>query len=87
MAEEGAAKCVMRLSRLLDTVEAVQFCGLTISNLASDRNAQVELLVEAGAINVLMGWLEKQTNKPRGKETRILTDWLKRIWVKMRIRF
>ena len=74
MAEEGAAKCVMRLSRLLDTVEAVQFCGLTISNLASDRNAQ-ELLVEAGAINILMGWLEKQTNKPKKqKKQRISTD-------------
>lgn len=65
MAEEGAAKCVMRLSRGLDTVEAVQFCGLTISNLASDQAAH-KILVEAGAISTLMAWLEKQT-RPRGR--------------------
>ena len=67
MAEEGAATCVMRLSRILDTVEAFQFCGLSISNLASDRNAH-QLLVEAGAINLLMEWLDRQTNKPKSKK-------------------
>ena len=60
MAEEGAAHCVMRLSRGLDTIEAVQFCGLTISNLASDQAAH-KILVEAGAISTLMEWLAKQT--------------------------
>jgi hypothetical protein len=65
MAEEGAAHCVMRLSRGLDTIEAVQFCGLTISNLASDQAAH-KILVEAGAISTLMEWLAKQT-APRNK--------------------
>jgi len=61
IAQEGAVEGLLMLSHNIGTAAAVHYCGLAISNIAAEEDAQ-QILVQAGAIATLMKWMDNQTH-------------------------